>query len=353
MRNAETFVLQALVASAIASPKNPGLTLDELVDLGREENYGPGEISDAVRQHRTDIRNRLIFGLGTHEHFIGMVDIDYQPEFRNLAAMDHIHKYFYEQRRQVGSRAVGAERSVLVADGVREGISENDMEVAITLLLSGRVLEEKEGEIKPGHIGTELHTSKTTTVDRMQLPSGQIRPLIERIRDKISRRNGGRPTSTEPLEAFRSILPELGYQYFVTWWTELAAELRAANPKTAPTSITVIAAAMAEGALSLIVTFAQGKGLTMKNLQDPKRNWKFEALVSAAKTGSDPIIKDEVVAMSCMRLNKDRQRIHAGRLLDSPADYPYPEFRSVEAREATRTLDLLLRAIIDWFTRNK
>lgn len=81
------------------------------------------------------------------------------------------------------------------------------------------------------------------------------------------------------------------------------------------------------------------------NLPEKAKDWSFEAMLRAARSGSPPILRDDD-GQRWKVLNQARQRIHAGRLLDDstiPVDWK-PE----EVRASKETLDLLLRRLLEW-----
>lgn len=180
----DTYVLQAFIASIVASPEKPGLTSEELIGLGIEDGYGRGEINDEINTIHTHYEEDRIFSVGTHEDFIGSVDIDFVPEFRNLAAMDRIHTYFFEQRRELGINNLGATRRALKSDGKSHGINECDMDVAITCMLVGNVLSEHNDIIKPKYPLRELYSSKKNRSCRMDFRAEKVKALADRIRDQ-------------------------------------------------------------------------------------------------------------------------------------------------------------------------
>ncbi|HVW26405.1 MAG TPA: hypothetical protein VHC69_13640 [Polyangiaceae bacterium] len=334
----------------------------ELVQLGERLGLHEGEIHDAVRAgNYRDFEGRGGRLRLTSDGAPHLSDFMFpvEPDPRNWQAFEFIQVHLTELARRVGQAKARVDRSVLVAHGEAEGHHRRDLEVAIILLqLAGRL------DVQDGGLGY------TRGSERYALPSVQVKEadgdrafgvqerkwlvkVMPLIPDVLSRRTDGRPAAIEPLDAFAEMLRMLGHDRFAIWWKQTVAELRLADPARMPTTVTVLSAALAEASLALVVQTAQDTGRSMtKNLPEPPRQWKFEQLAKAAKTGSEPIL-DEPLFQRCVNLNDIRQRIHAGRLLERQATGPHPDTRPEEAREAKATLDALLRRVIDWVDFSK
>jgi hypothetical protein len=77
------------------------------------------------------------------------------------------------------------------------------------------------------------------------------------------------------------------------------------------------------------------------------RSWKIDDLVKSAASGRDHAVFNSAVKARVDTLIRNRQRIHAGRML---SDYPngVPELRPEEARDAKHVADAAIRAVLDW-----
>jgi hypothetical protein len=124
-----------------------------------------------------------------------------------------------------------------------------------------------------------------------------------------------------------------------------------ANAALAPTTACVLAAALAEAALTFVVARARSLNLgtlNSKTFAESPTQWKFEdSLKSAAAGGPDAILAPPLRDRAD-RLNVIRRRIHAGRLLGENPSGPIPDIRPEEPREAVEALDAVLRSILDW-----
>jgi hypothetical protein len=175
------------------------------------------------------------------------------------------------------------------------------------------------------------------------------------VRNVIERRSDGRPVAAEPLDAFVGELEALGHGRFRTWWLQQVAELRRQDPVQNPTAAIILAASLAESALIFTVKQARAAGLMKgSDFDGPAKQWKFAALIKGAKA-SDPsvAILDERTAQRCQDLNENRQRIHAGALIDQVPTGAIPDTRPEQAREAKQTLDAVLRRLLDWLGQRR
>jgi hypothetical protein len=142
----------------------------------------------------------------------------------------------------------------------------------------------------------------------------------------------------------------LGQERFRLWWVQTREELNRVSAAQNPTAVLVLSAALAEAALAFIAPAAKAAGFMKQiDLDDPK-SWKFGALIKGARHGdnaADPILGDDVVTRS-LTLNRLRQRIHAGFLIDEIKSGPIPDLRPEEAKDGRQTLDMLLSGLLRW-----
>lgn len=349
--NPEIFVVDALIASMVVDPHLPGLSFNELKNLGAQHNLLAGEIGDkskkyGVFRHTPD---RIDFDVSQlNDCQYGIWEVNYQPEFRDLNAIKFIIEFFYNQSRSEGQANLGVPRNMLIARAVQQGIEEHDVDVAISLMLLSNAVKEIDGLIKPVGVPTKQDFSRR---ENLLYYRCTVKQLLPEVRDLIARRSDGRLPAAEPIDAMESIIAKMGHPKMVIWWRHMALELRSCDPNKMPAVVTVFSAALAEAALSLVVQHAQTNSLSMRNMPTAPTRWKFHELVKDAKSGTAQII-DEPLAQRCLTLNDDRQRIHAGRHIDSASPYPHVDFRYEQARDALATLDTLLRKVLDWYLAN-
>jgi hypothetical protein len=246
------------------------------------------------------------------------------------------------------------ERSVLVERGVAKGISEDDIQVAITWQVMSNQLTEKEGFVRfaANHGVRALPSEQLKTQPRRPIAKPHRARAYQYVKDVIERRTDGRPRQAEPLDAFADELDKLGYRSFRLWWTQTVAELRQSNSSTAPVSASVLAAALVDGALTFIVKHARKSGhFQSKDYERDPRSWKIEDLVVSAASGGPSAILDLSAKVRADALIRTRQRIHAGRMLSDHPSGP-PDIRPDEARDAKGTAEQVVRAILDWLQKN-
>lgn len=352
------FLLTAFEASIYVSPESPGLTLDELDEAGDRLGIKRGEIRDTLGQIGIEPRIPLDMSRPSESLRYRLLwwNQTRTPEPRNERAFEFIYTLFDDLAREHTRAAARVERSVLANRGKPNGISEHDMQVAITALLYGGILREDStgliGSTYQGIVRPSLQTGDSG--GRRPVKPEFLGRLMEVIKDIVKRRSDGRPAAAEPIAAFERELARLGHDYFESWWRQTAAEFRTADANLMPTTVVVLAATLCEGALVFIMKHAQHERLSMPETSlgaDPK-GWKFDKLVDAACKGAAPVFsgqpRDQLAAKRAKELNFMRHRIHAGRVLDEQSRLPHPDLRPEEARTARETTDLVLRRVLDW-----
>jgi hypothetical protein len=358
----EKFVRAALECSVYVAPKEPGLTYDELFEIGKAAGLERGEITEVVPQVAAPIYlgddrvqpSRIV----TWSEF----NITDEPDYRNPEAFEFVCATLRDLARKETAARAHIDREVLVARAVSKGLPERDVEAAITILVIDERFIEKDGVLRfaPGRDTYPLPSEQLA----VQAKTPQARQIVWRnearakayplVKDAIARRRDGRPRAVESLDAFGDALEKLGYGPFRVWWTRTVAELRHAEPTLSPTTITVFAAALVEGALTFVVKHARGLGLGLfgsKDFDRDPRSWKIDDLVASAATGNTAAILDPAARHRADELVKFRQRIHAGRML---SDFPggVPDLRPEEARAAKESAEVIVRRVLDWLEKH-
>jgi hypothetical protein len=342
----------ALECSLVFAPREPGLTYQELLEVGRRCGLKDGEMNDVLvrANNYAEGSRRLLPDKGTLELFIIRED----PELRNYDALDFVLTEMNHQIAEAGGRAARLDRDVLVERGASRDLPRNDIDAAITLLVWSELWVEKGGVLSSRH-GNAYKPLPTEQRDQ----PGAHRQVYRRearaqayaaVQDVIARRTEGRAAHAEPLDAFAEQLDRLGYSKLRLWWTLMVRELRQMQPESAPVATCVMAAALMEGCLTFVVRHARDNDLPVFRRsefdRDPK-TWKIDDLVASAASGGDGAILDQQVRVRADQLVRTRQRIHAGRML---SDFPQgpPDLKPEEARDAKATADLIVRAVLDW-----
>ena len=248
------------------------------------------------------------------------------------------------------------ERSVVVERALAKAIPRNDIEVAITYLVMANQLTEKDAVLRfPDNNGVHwLPSEQLKSMNRHQPMRKDARARAHPIvKDIIERRTDGRPKHVESLDAFVEELDKLGYGSFRLWWTQTVAELRHSDAHSSPVSVSVLAAALVEGALTFVVKHARKLRLGVflsKDFERDPRTWKIDALVASAASGSEAAILDVQTKNRAETLIRTRQRIHAGRML-SDFQAGVPDIRPEDARDAKATADQVVRRVLDWLQK--
>jgi hypothetical protein len=342
----------ALECSLVLSPREPGLTYQELVEVGRRCGIKDGEMNDVLRlaTNYAAGSRRLLPDHGTLEIFL----FGEEPELRNFDALDLVLSEMNDQIAEAGGRAARLDRDVLVERGASRGIPRGDLDAAVTLLVWADIWVEKDGVLSSRH----GNAYKPLPSEQRNQP-GAPRQVYQRearahaypvVQDVIARRTEGRPAYAEPLDAFAEQLHVLGYSKYRLWWTQMVRELRQLQPERAPVATCVLAAALVEGCLTFVVRHAREQDLSVfrrSEFEREPRSWKIDDLVASAASGGDGAILNAQARARADDLIRTRQRIHAGRML---TDFPAgpPDLRPEEARDAKATADLVVRGVLGW-----
>jgi hypothetical protein len=343
----------ALECSIYISPRDPGLTHQELLEIGKRAGYLAGEINDSLRNVVTAYFGRQPKHLPSEQDTaIWAPYFPEEPEYRNFVAFDFVIEELNQLTRSEGGARAVLDRNVLVDRAVPKGISSHDIEVAATWLKMAKQLIEKDNVLRFAHPSVRPLPSTTRYGHGQHVDRKPHRArAFPFVKDVIERRTDGRSSHAEPLDAFADELEKLSYRPFRLWWTQTVSELRQTNPNTTPVAASVLAAALVEGALTFIVKHARESGqFQSKGYEGDPRTWKIEQLVASAASGGPSAILDLQVKTRAEMLVRTRQRIHAGRMLSEYPGGP-PDIRPDEARDAKGTAEQVVRAVLDWLQK--
>jgi len=355
----QNFLKAALECSVYLAPTEPGLTYNELLEVGSRAGLQPGEISDALyhiaTQHIGRPNARLLPNANAMVLWIHFMRPE-EPEYRNPQAFDFVFEQLGASARAYGARSARLEHSVIVERAVANRIPRLDIEAAIRIMILTETLQENEGILafRPGKENLAPASTQTGQAPRMPIHRNESRARAYPIvKDVVARRTDGRPMSAEPLNAFAGVLEKLGYEPFRLWWTQLVAEYRQASRQTSSVTVTVLAAALVEGALTFVVRHARSLNLPVFRSSDfdgEPRTWKIEKLIASAATGGDAAILDQPTRHRAEGLVQTRQRIHAGRMLSEFPTGPV-DLKPEQARDAETTAELVIGHVIEWLRR--
>lgn len=350
------FLRAALECSVFLDPTEPGLSYEEILEVGRRVGWQAGEIGDALQYATKQFigAKRILPDDNTVASWVFF--FHEEPDYRNFDAFDFVVSELNARARADGAANARLERSLVVERAVAKGIPQNDIEVAITYQVMAKMLTEKDGVLR------FPHKNGVRALPSEQLQGGSRGQPIRNdararaypiVKDVIERRTDGRPKHVETLDAFADELHKLGYGAFRLWWTQTVAELRHGDAHSSPVSVSVLAAALVEGALTFVVTHARKLGLGVFQSRDFERDaktWKIDDLVASAASGSAAAILDMQTKNRAETLIRTRRRIHAGRML---SDFPagVPDIRPEEARDAKATAEQVVRRVLDWLQK--
>lgn len=343
----------ALECSVYAAPTSPGLTHVELIEVAKRFGYEEGEVRDMSQSFAMGKAGRLQPRADSQWSTFHWVEV---PDYRHPAAFDFVHGELRDLGRKQGAAKAIIARSVLVDRGVQRGHDREKLEVAIAVMLFSQHLTQTGADLKlsSGHETYPLASEQLAQADRQPMPKAAREKVYPTIRDVVSRRTDGRPAAAEPLEAFAEALQQLGHPQFRLWWVQTVSELRQLDPVHTPTAAAVLSAALVEGALTFVVKHARAVSVGPFGSADYERapnTWRIDEMVQSASKGGEHAVLSATVRNRAVELLKVRQRIHAGRML---TDHPggAPDLRPEEARAARETVEILVRAVLDWLAKH-
>lgn len=183
------FVVDALIASMVASPQLPGLSFNELEYLGAKHKLYPGEIGPESKQYGVSRQAPDKIGFAVSKNnadcFYGHWEVSYQPEFRNLNAIRFIMEFFFNRWRSEGLANLGVPKDMLIAEAVKQGIKEDDVDLAISLMLLSERVIDMDGLIKPNEVPTKQDFSQRDP--NLNFPC-TVKQLLPDVRALIDRR---------------------------------------------------------------------------------------------------------------------------------------------------------------------
>ncbi len=372
--DAKNLVVWALEASMYFDPRKPGLTPAELVELGAGFGVAAEHVQSQLVGRATEGARVLPFGVdpGMFGTFAG--------DLRTLRAFDHVVSAFNEAHRTAAGRDPSASREAVVFAGEAAGVPRVDVEYAVAMY---RAFDGVPGaddrwvlrRVKPAPSLPSAQRAGPAGVK--QTRREQYAELVESLRALVERRGGvaakqadpvakqaapmapqaapdpapsppeePRRTAQEddPLAAFGAILPALGQQRLSPWWNQLAREYRATSHATTSLTRCLLAAWMAEGALTIACRRA---GIPKP---DPKATKAVRLTLSDLARAATAIGLDGALRGRVERLARTRQRIQSTRLFDETG--AWSKLTAEDAEEASATLDATLGVILAWQARS-
>lgn len=360
LEQVKNLLMLAFECSVYLAPLEPGLTQEEVHEIGHRFDLQDGEIDDALRQlvrQYFGARPTKLFPDPNSMMMMYVFPIAKDPDFRNYRALDFVCTQFNDLVRTEGGGNARIPHDVLIERAVAANIPRLDAEAAVAIFtLNQNYLVEKNGylRVSAGRLYEPLPSVQREQATVRPRSDETRQRIYEAVKDVIARRTDGRRQHAEPLDAFGRALEPLGHGRFHIWWAQAVAELRRTNPVEAPVASLVLAAALVEGALSFVVKHARDRNLGVFGSSDfagDPRTWKIDKLVNSAARGGATAILDEPTRIRADNLVTARQRIHAGRILSDVPSGPVPDLRPHEARDAKATAERVVQCVLDWLEK--
>ena len=176
----KAFLLAALECSFYVAPEAPGLTHDELFEVGRRLNLQPGEMNDVLSEVAD-----VYMGMRADERLLPSRDgslIHWQyfiqkeePEYRDIAAFDHVYLAWRDSARANGAGNVRLERRMLVEQATKDGIARDSILTAIAILVFTEVLQDNNGILQPKTLAGDI-TIPSDNVRQNNIPQTRRDP---------------------------------------------------------------------------------------------------------------------------------------------------------------------------------
>jgi hypothetical protein len=201
------FVKAALECSVYVAPNDPGLTFEEILEVGKRVGLEAGEIGDARAQATTQYfgvtNNKLLPDAQTSAQW-GLFIFHEDPDYRNFSAFDFVFLEFNACMRANGVRNAQLERNLIVERAVAKDIPRHDIEGAITMLLMSGQLTEKDGLLRRAH-ALLLFSAPERTTKPTEGPDDAQGRACARIPARQGRHRATNRCSAEVLGASRCL----------------------------------------------------------------------------------------------------------------------------------------------------
>lgn len=142
------FLHAALECSIYVSPTDPGLTFSELAEAARRADFLEGEINDSiphVAMQTFGPRNRKVQLDKQQAVMLQMFHVMEEPDYRNPAAFHGVFTVMRQVTRELGIANAHIERPALVEKVINDLVTENDVQIAIAILILNEILCDKDG----------------------------------------------------------------------------------------------------------------------------------------------------------------------------------------------------------------
>jgi hypothetical protein len=149
---------------------------------------------------------------------------------------------------------------------------------------------------------------------------------------------------TDPLAAFKDIMPSLGQGRLVAWWAQLSRDLRAADDRGAQFAKALLSATMAEAALLMVLPRPPAPKPDSK--AKPPRWTLPEAARAASSIGVDEILRTRLE-----RAHRLRLRANVTKVME--ASGPLHDVTIQDARDAYKAMCAVVRHLTAYHLRRQ
>ena len=344
--------------SDFAAPDSPGLALPEIVAVCLQFGFGEGEIHTSAD---VDLRGHFIDQVRGSRYVVtadpmqaGLFRCS-QTAPRALEFADTLHRILLKDARdRRGGGSMG--RVALLAQV--DGTDNFDAVLALRMLVrSGFVTLDKEevrlkegwgGGYSPSAVLEQYRQAHCVIEGSVEL----FREVLAKVKDVIARRSDRRPAAREPLDALAAELQAAGLRHHLTWWRQVVSDFRSADPGRMPLASTILAYALVEGALTVLVHEVPKRSSERlsRSLEGSARGWKVQDILGfALRIGAI----SQPLRARVLPVAEGRNRIHAGRLLALAEEgKPLDDVRPETARHAAAVAEDVARAVLEWLRGN-
>ena len=153
----------ALECSIYVSPRDPGLTYQELAEIAKRAGYLEGEINDALHHAGDAFFGRPRVMLSEQDMVQWVFFFPEDPDYKDYAALDLVYEELNLRLSSEGEARAQIERSVLVERAAAKSVPRQNMEVAITWPVMAKQLAEKDNIVRFAHRGSNVRQLPSVT----------------------------------------------------------------------------------------------------------------------------------------------------------------------------------------------
>jgi hypothetical protein len=192
----DSMISKAILATIFVCPRDPGLTEEELLEIGQRSGFGRGELRDGIERSTThaewDWKKRAPSNMSA----IGVADFNFPwaDDPRSPTAFEAVHMAMREVIKDEGAKAQ-IPRDELVATCVQRGSAREDVEAAITGLVLDEIFEEKDAMVgyrRDKHnypLPSRQLRDRPEWFGKERAPGPSVTDMMPVVRETVGRRN--------------------------------------------------------------------------------------------------------------------------------------------------------------------